>query len=290
MPRTQKISDALKGRATGKCEELVQGAPIAVALLDERMEFRAVSREWEFALGSGAGKAGDRFLGGGHWLERVWRAIRGRHIVVVYHGDRVTEEESDLESRRLAQELHDDITQRMAFFAMELGRVQGRKEEGETVRELRARVQELIDDLRKLSHRIYPVALKDAGLGASLKALCGDVGGTEGVRVQFLKRGRLGGLSGQVELCLYRIAQEALRNALQHANASAVAVRLERKRDKVILEVSDNGNGFDVMRAKEGLGLRGMRERARSASGLLAVASAIGAGTKITATVPWRIM
>jgi two-component system sensor histidine kinase UhpB len=139
-------------------------------------------------------------------------------------------------------------------------------------------------DVQRIGRELRPEALDDLGLINALIALCSRVGRQSRMRIRRNLAGDLPALSREVELVIYRVAQEALTNALRHAEASEATVYLRGVGDAVILTVADNGRGLPQHRREGGLG--GMRERALLIGAELMVSSQQGGGTEIRLTVP----
>jgi PAS domain S-box-containing protein len=192
------------------------------------------------------------------------------------------------ERRRIARDLHDETTQRLALFSIEAGKA---AKESMT-REMRARCRKLqeeavrlSDEIRRLSHGLHPSELEDLGLSAALEELCEEFGRAHGIRVTFEGEAEAGRAVGS---CLYRVAQEALHNARRHGKATEVKVRLRGVDGRVELEVQDNGVGFsgEAGTKPRGLGIVSMRERVRLVQGSLTLDSGEGRGTTVRAVVP----
>jgi PAS domain S-box-containing protein len=192
------------------------------------------------------------------------------------------------ERRRLARELHDDLTQRLARLAIDAGRMENVLDAPEGMRLLREDLVRLSEDVHALSYRLHPSVLDDLGLVEALKAECDRVARAGALRVQVDAHDVPQALPSAASLCLFRIAQEALNNTARHANASAVTVRLSPRERGLQLAVSDNGNGFELARApnRASLGLASMRERVRLLHGELDIESTSGRGTTVIAWVP----
>lgn len=195
------------------------------------------------------------------------------------------------ERRRLARELHDDVSQRMALLDMECEAalrtlesdpVQARKK----LEQLRTRVAEISADTRKLSHRLHPSILEHLGLAAALESLLDEFKEREGMITSFYSDHLPEDLAPDLATGLYRITQEALRNVVKHAGDAHVKVSLDGCGERLLLEVTDSGKGFDVERHGYGLGLVSMKERARLLGATLNVQSAPRRGTTITVEVP----
>jgi signal transduction histidine kinase/ligand-binding sensor domain-containing protein len=198
------------------------------------------------------------------------------------------------ERQRLARDLHDSVTQALygvtlySEAAIEELSLQQIDTVAEYLRELRQTSQEALAEMRLLIHELRPAVLEEEGLVAALQTRLMAVEGRAGLQTQFLV-GVDGRLPPKVEEGLYRIAREALNNALKHAQASIIIVNLQRKPpdDKVILEIIDDGLGFDPATAREkgGLGLAAMAERAAELGGQLHVQRREEGGTRVLVEV-----
>jgi two-component system sensor histidine kinase UhpB len=147
---------------------------------------------------------------------------------------------------------------------------------------------ELNDGIRLLSHELHPGVLKHAGLVDALRSHCTELARQHSIEIEVDADGDSAISDIAVALCLYRIVQEALRNVVKHARARHVRVTVRRCDDKVQVAVIDDGNGFDLARARErgrGLGLRSIDERVRMVGGRLSVETAPGKGTAIVVWV-----
>jgi PAS domain S-box-containing protein len=191
----------------------------------------------------------------------------------------------------LARELHDDVSQRLAVLAIDVGRAELAAADGEqaqTMQAVREGLVSLSEDVHSLAYQLHPSVLEELGLVEALRAECGRRArmGTLDVTVDF---GPLPSpLAAEVALCLFRVAQEALNNVVHHAAASCATVTLRQIGDGLVLAVSDDGAGFEPGDSGKGmhLGLAGMRERVRLVRGTLDIESAPGRGTKVIAWVP----
>lgn len=200
---------------------------------------------------------------------------------------RVQEEER----RRISRDLHDDINQRLALLAVELESLDRPlpmtpQERGRVVRSLQDRVAELSEDVRRLAYQLHPSILDDLGLPIALQRLVDDFTTRTGMNGQFVNRGVSKALPQDVATCLYRIAQESLRNIARHARASTMTVELSRKQDMLTIVITDDGVGFDPDLVRSGLGLLSMKERIALVSGSLDIASTPGKGTHVCVRVP----
>lgn len=200
-------------------------------------------------------------------------------------------EAAEDERLRIAQELHDDLAQRLAALQVQ-ARLVGRADEerrGELVEQLQESIRTSSEQVRKIIRGLRPPALSDLGLAAALRheaqRQLEDTGIERDLRVEEVD----GQSEDRVQLVLYRVTQEAVRNAVQHAEASRVAVRLRDDGDGWLeLAIADDGRGFDPDRVAEGdrYGLVGMRERVGAVGGELDLESSPGAGTEVRARVP----
>lgn len=191
------------------------------------------------------------------------------------------------ERRRLARELHDDLTQRLAVLAIDAGRMERLPAVPDGIRPLREDLVRLSDDVHALSYRLHPSILDDLGLVEALRVECDHVARRGSLKVE-VDLHDLATVPPDTSLCLFRVAQEALSNAARHAGASAVIVLLKPVRNGVQLSVSDNGSGFEPAppRRQASLGLASMRERVRMLRGELDIDSTPSRGTTIIAWVP----
>jgi signal transduction histidine kinase len=197
------------------------------------------------------------------------------------------------ERKRIGRELHDDISQRLATGAIEAGKGEQDLPAPHPARAAFACLKEhliaLSDDVHRLSRQLHPAILDDLGLRDALRAECDRVAERGRLAVNF----RCGQLPACVPrdlaLCVYRIAQEALRNAVKHAQADRVDLTLNADLEFLDLEVRDFGCGFDPAagRKEAGLGLASMEERVRLVGGEILISSSPGQGTSIQVRVPW---
>jgi two-component system CheB/CheR fusion protein len=196
------------------------------------------------------------------------------------------------ERRRLARELHDDISQRLAVLDMDCeASLRAVESEPQAAREkmqsVRQHIAEVSEDVRTLSHRLHPAVLEHLGLAEALEALLDEYSKREGLMTTFDGDEFGQSISSEVATGLYRIAQEALRNVVKHAGRAHVKVALFTAGDRLALEVTDSGKGFSMHQHRDGLGLISMRERARLIGAEVKVESAPRQGTKIRVSAPF---
>jgi signal transduction histidine kinase len=194
------------------------------------------------------------------------------------------------EKQRIARELHDDIGQRLSLLMVELEQVNRElpvfpiQNYGEFA-EILEGMDEVTTDVHQLSHQLHSSKLQYLGLKAALRELCQQMAAQHEITI-VQRVEDVADLTPDVQLCLYRVAQETLNNVVRHGATKTVNVRLTESRGTVRLKITDMGVGFDVRRTGEGLGLASMRERLRSVNGTFSVRSAPGHGTQIVAEVP----
>ncbi|MCA9493037.1 MAG: sensor histidine kinase [Myxococcales bacterium] len=189
------------------------------------------------------------------------------------------------ERARIARELHDGIAQSLSAVEMLLGTSLAATEPQERSAHLpvmREIVGEALADIRQLAHNLHPSVLDDLGLAAALEALARRSPGN----VEVVVEGG-GEVPATVAAAVYRVAQEAVGNALRHGGGT-VHVRLVIGAERVDLEVVDDGSGFDVNTTGDGLGLLLMEERATMLEGTFELTSVVGEGTTVRMSVPVR--
>jgi signal transduction histidine kinase len=191
------------------------------------------------------------------------------------------------ERRRIGEELHDDVCQRIAALEISVSSLL-RKSGGDqsSLEEIRERLSRLGDDVRRLSHDMNPPDVPGAQLVSRLRAHVDELSrlGQLDVRLEIADVPR--DLPDDTALCLYRIAQEALRNITRHAQTSTAHIALRSHRGGIALAIGDAGRGFDAIESGRGVGLSTIRHRIERMHGRLEIASAPGAGTRITAWLP----
>jgi signal transduction histidine kinase len=197
---------------------------------------------------------------------------------------------------RIAQELHDDLGQRLALFEIQLAQLEDKCPHPETVkglRSLRDRVGEMDRDIHRICCQLYPVVLEQCGLVVALRSLCRDFS-QFGICAEFANEDRPPTISRSVSLCLYRVVQEALNNILKHARTNYAKVSLRVSRGRLEVAVEDAGVGFDpsIVKGTSGLGLASIEERVKRAGGRCFIRSTPGVGTEVKVCViyPCRVI
>lgn len=195
------------------------------------------------------------------------------------------------ERKHLARALHDDLSQRLARLAIDAAQAErgipAARENG-AWRRMREELVRLSDDLHSLAYRLHPSILEELGLAEALRVECDRLARQETIDANVRLQDCPGEIPGETALCLFRVCQEALHNAVRHAHARAVDILLVPMDGGLQLSVHDDGIGFNPAIAREhaSLGLTSMRERLHLANGELDVESEPGHGTTISAWVP----
>jgi len=194
------------------------------------------------------------------------------------------------ERARIARNLHDDIGQQVASFSIALSgarRMAGGAEPlADQLTSLQAAAASLSGELRNLSHDLHPGMLEHLGLLEALRSRCDEVANESGARCRVVVPDDWRDVPDGVALCLYRVAQEALRNVLKHAAARNVLVSLDQRNGVVSMRVTDDGRGFAAEKKQQGLGLLSLGERVGLLGGSLDVTSTPAAGTTLAVTLP----
>lgn len=197
----------------------------------------------------------------------------------------------------IARDLHDDVCQDLVGLSMtidSLKRGSGQVQSAQTQRalsDLQRWTLTIVEGVRRLSHELHPASLQLLGLASATKAHCVEVEKRHDVQVSFRREGDFRNLHPDTALCLFRIAQEALRNAAVHGEARRIAVTLETVGAEVEMTITDDGRGFDitaVRRSGAGLGLVSMDERAHLVGGNVRIVTQPGMGTWVGVRVPLR--
>ena len=210
-------------------------------------------------------------------------------------GRLISSQEEEL--RKLSRELHDDLSQRLAVLAIEAGKMEltmsrmpgYTSEIANSAMRIKEQLIKISDDVHTISRQIHPTILDDLGLVRAIESECASVMGRHPLRIIFGKEHVPDEIPNDVALCLYRIVQEGLRNAISHSEAKNCLINLMGwNKDILSLTVTDDGIGFDPLNAKQmpGLGISSMRERVQLVRGELSIQSQSGKGTEIVVHVP----
>ena len=191
------------------------------------------------------------------------------------------------ERARVARDLHDEVNQSLTglLLHLEAARRSAPPELIPELSETKALANRAMDELLSVARQLRPTALDDLGLEAALAAHVEDLQRRTGISASLEPEGELRELPSDIQLVVYRVAQEALSNAARHSSADRIEVALRRREGRVELVVSDNGSGFSFDEAAGGLGILGMRERALLVGGEVDIQSRPGTGTTVRLTV-----
>jgi PAS domain S-box-containing protein len=202
-------------------------------------------------------------------------------------------EAQERERTRIARELYDDFSQSLALQCIDIEQLRKKLpdlqvEEKATLTKMLKRTKTMSADIRSLSHELHSSRLEHIGLVPAVSGLCKEIGKKYDLGMQFTDCVPPVEIPKDVALCLFRIAQEALRNVVKHSQAKSVWVELSFNLDGVSLRIKDDGKGFDpsATQPSVGLGLVGMSERLRLVRGRLSIKSEDLQGTEILAEVP----
>jgi signal transduction histidine kinase len=202
-------------------------------------------------------------------------------------------EVQEAQTKHLARELHDAFGQKLAILGIEMAALAQRlPESSEIVRsrlgQLTEQIGELSKDIHQISRQLHPSILDDLGLEAALRNECMAFSEQHHIRAEFEPVAVPREIPDDVSLCLYRAAQECLRNVASHANATSVLVALNAGCNEIELKITDKGDGFDLgkIKGQGGLGLISMDERARLVDGRFSIRSEPGNGTIVNIRVP----
>jgi signal transduction histidine kinase len=192
----------------------------------------------------------------------------------------------ETERSRIARELHDDICQRMLVLTVELESLNRASPKESPAAAALTRAQDIARSLHELSHQLHPTRLRMLGLVVALERLCDELS-RRGLQISCTHTNVPAPLHPDVTLCLFRVVQEAVQNAVKHSNANEVAVHVTGGSGGLTVTIVDDGTGFDVAAAWEkGIGLASMVERVEAIGGTLNINSSPDASTRVTATVP----
>lgn len=193
------------------------------------------------------------------------------------------------ERARVARDLHDEVNQSLTglLLRLEAAREAAPPTLEPEIAATQALANQAMRELLSLARQLRPTALDDLGLVAAISGQVEQVAGG-GIEATLHQEGDFSGLVGDVQLVIYRVAQEALANAARHSGATQIQVALRRAPRAVELEVADDGRGFAFERSEGGLGIAGMRERALLVGGRLTIESRPGQGTTVRLSVPER--
>jgi PAS domain S-box-containing protein len=198
------------------------------------------------------------------------------------------------ERRRISRELHDDLNQKVAALSIMISTITHQLALEESLKNQLEMVHtysvEIADGIHRLSHELHPAVLEHVGLPAALRAYVAEFSRLEKIRVELTVPEAVEGIPHDAAVCLYRIAQESLRNIVKHSGVDHAEITLTINDRAVCLHIVDYGSGFDLSSARNngGLGLASMEERIRLVQGSFRISTQPGGGSKLLATIPLR--
>ena len=201
----------------------------------------------------------------------------------------------DDERRRIARDLHDDLSQKLAYLAMDIGKLVSRENSNQELqpdlRLMQRRAADAAESVRRISHQLHPSILDDIGLEAALEQYCEEFGERSGIRTYFSARDVPDSLPRGVASSIYHIFQESLRNVSKHSEAKEAYVTLECEGNVLHLTVRDEGIGLSPNQPQSGasIGIVGMKERAHLVNGTVEIDSKSGEGTEVNVVVPLSV-
>ena len=286
--RSRPLVDFVHSADRARTESAIHEAASAGAAIEIENRFQRKDGDWRWLrwriarVDSAASwlSAAARDITEDKWAQEKLRAL----------ADQVINAQED-ERRRIARELHDDCTQRLAALSIELGllKLGGEAQDhvafDQNLTRLQDEVLRLSEDMRRLSHSLHPSVLEHSTLAAALEAYCREFSRQTSIATMFTSRDVPLDIPRSVALAFYRIAQESLRNVALHSAATTASVVLSGT--NLTLNVIDNGRGFDIVQAKKspGLGLVSIEERGRLAGAVVTISSIPGEGTTVTAEI-----
>ncbi|GAB3201403.1 signal transduction histidine kinase [Pontibacter aydingkolensis] len=197
------------------------------------------------------------------------------------------------ERRRVARDLHDDVGASLALVKLNVHQLVaplGDKSKGQSIKGM---LDDVIGNVRRISHSLMPVMLEKMGLPRALEAMKRSVPAESGTEMEFICNDNNRRMDPKLELSLYRVVQELLNNTLKHAKASKITIQLQFSENELLLTYADNGAGFDYKRlvkseekSSQGLGLMNLHARINLLNGTFAYNSALNSGTKAEIVVP----
>jgi signal transduction histidine kinase len=193
----------------------------------------------------------------------------------------------ETERRSISRELHDEVGQSLGALLVDLGRLPAIAPEAkEQIDRMKSVAERTFQSVRNIALLLRPSMLDDLGLAAALEWQGREVSRNSQIEVEVQTADLSETLPDEYKICIYRFVQEALHNAVRHSAARAAIVTVEQSPTRIVVQVKDNGGGFDPQRTR-GLGLLGMEERVKRLHGTFTVHSTPLQGTAVTAELPW---
>lgn len=238
-----------------------------------------------------------RFIADGSFVGYIGSAIdvtdRKRAEEALSSVSRRLIEAHEEERTRIARELHDDINQQIGTLSVNLQLLRqelpaSARAASQHLAEVDEQVSGLAGDVQALSHRLHSSKLEYLGIASAAASFCKEISAKQGMKITFCSQGLPKGLPHEIGLCLFRVLQESVQNAIKHSGSTCIEVSLIGALNEIVLCVRDSGIGFDPEMAirGEGLGLTSMKERLKLVNGQLSIYSRVGEGTTVHAHVP----
>jgi len=226
-----------------------------------------------------------------HALQQSQRELTESHARIKQLAQRLIAAQ-ERERSRVARELHDDLSQKISLLSIDLDRLAYHSMRDvaprrERIEGLMARTTDIAKSVHRLAHALHPAILATLGVVKAVEKYCAEFEDTHGIAIDIACDGPRFPTSPEVDLCTFRIVQEALQNAVKHSGTATLRVQLTYEDDSLCLHVVDAGRGFDADEAeRQGLGLISMRERVDALGGEFSVHAAAGRGTRISVRLP----
>jgi signal transduction histidine kinase len=234
-------------------------------------------------------------IGSAIYIRRLERQERFRYAELAHHREELQElsarllEVQETERRSLSRELHDEVGQALGLLLMDVGRLSnqlGSDAQGqEMVQRIKTVAERIVQTVRNMALLLRPSMLDDLGLVSAVEWYAREMSRRGEVEVEVKANNVSEALPDPLMVCIYRVVQETVNNAQQHAHAKNVTVDLSETPTAVHVQIKDDGNGFDAKRTR-GMGLLGMEERVKRLGGTITIESRPGAGTTIRAELP----
>src|SRR5580704_9673458 len=236
-------------------------------------------------------------MGSAIYIMRLERQSRLRYSELVQSRSELQQlsarlvDAQETERRAISRELHDEVGQALGALLVDIGRLSttlsgGHPEVKAQLDNLKSVAERTFQSVRNIALLLRPSMLDDLGLAAALEWQGREVSRNSEIEVEVHTGNLSEDLPDEYKICIYRFVQEALHNAVRHSAARAATVTAEQSPNRIVVQVKDNGSGFDPRRTR-GIGLLGMEERVKRVGGTFAVQSAPQQGTTLTAELPW---
>jgi signal transduction histidine kinase len=204
-------------------------------------------------------------------------------------------EGQDEERKRVSEELHDGLGQLLSSIGMNFNAIKSNFHDGESAKKeeninnVEHLISEAISEVRNISHNLMPDILDSFGLVPALEDMVRKIEHTQNLKVGLEIVNVKGRMERNVEIAIYRIAQELINNVVKHSNANSANIQLTKHKESVVLVVEDDGEGFDPKAKKEGIGLKNIASRTKMLDGEFMIDSSKERGTVVTVELPLQL-